>query len=260
LPRGYKEDNHTGERDLNIYSADLLLPISVGNAHYLLTGGQYARIDFGFRNGVREKKTFDVTEFRLGTLYQWKNQKDRTLALLLPKWSGQGKAFKDSNFQMGGVLLHTHQLSPTFALKAGLYYNCEFFGHFFMPLAGIDWEINETLWLYGTMPGNLQLHKILSPSFQLSLSYQSPSGSLLQENNTDYIRIGKSFPPYAILAIDGHVKLAGPLLFKASLGHSIWRSFEAYDSDKMKIQNGPYPDYKDGIIIKASMIVRVSSD
>ena len=257
LPTEYKESIHDSERNLYIYSADVLLPVSIRKGNYLLAGGQYAHFNFGFRNGTRESETFNVAEFRFGTLYQWKNEKDKTLVLLLPKWSGQGKVLKSSNFQTGGVVLHTHRISSSLAVKAGLYYNREFFGHFFMPLAGIDWEINETLWLYGTLPGNLQLHKVLDPAFAVSLSYLSPSGSLLFENDSDYVRIGKSFPPYAILSIDAHLKLTGPLTFKGSIGHSIWRSYAAYDTDKVQDAEGPYVDYTDGVILKASMIARV---
>ncbi|HLF65742.1 MAG TPA: hypothetical protein VI603_18420 [Saprospiraceae bacterium] len=257
LPTKYQEPQTAQNRNLYFKSAELLLPLSLGNGSYILAGGQYSRIDFGFDVGLRLSQGFNVAEGRVGCLYQWKNQKDKTLFLLIPKWAGEEKAFASEYFQLGGVFLHTHQLSPDFSYKFGLYYNREFFGNFFMPLVGLEWQINENLWLYGTLPGNLQLHKVLKPSLAVSLSYVSPSGSLLLENGSDYIRIGKSFPPNAVVSADLHWTIFSPVVLKASVGHSLWRSYGQYNAANEQYESGEYADYKDGFVLKASIVFRV---
>lgn len=257
LPSEYQEAQAAENRNLYIKSAELLLPLSLGNGSYILAGGQYSSIDFGFDVGYRLSQRYNVAEGRVGCLYQWKNQKNKTLLLIIPKWAGEEKAFASEYFQLGGVFLHTHQLSPIFAYKFGLYYNREFFGNFFMPLIGLEWHINDKLWLYGTLPGNLQLHNVLNPSLAVSLSYISPSGSLLLENGSDYIRIGKSFPPNAVVSADLHWTIFSPVVLKASVGHSLWRSYGQYNAANEQYESGAYADYKDGFVLRASIIIRV---
>jgi hypothetical protein len=161
---------------------------------------------------------------------------------------------------MGGVVLHTHKVSETFSWKAGLYYNHEFFGNFFMPLAGLDWQIKDDLWLYGTLPGNLQLHKVLSSSFAFSLSYASPNGSLLAGDTGDYVRVARSFPPNVMLMGDIHWTVISPVTVKASFGHSLWRNYGLYSSANEKYDTGVYADYKDGFVIQASIVARVQNN
>ncbi len=260
LPTKYQSPQIAENRNLNLSSAELLLPLSLGSGSYFLVGGQYAHFDFGFDVGPRLSQGFNVTEGRVGALYQWQSQKDKTLFLILPKWAGEEQAFESKYFQLGGVALHTHQLSENFAYKFGLYYNREFFGNFFMPLIGLDWQINDKLWLYGTLPGNLQLHRVIIPSVAVSLSYISPSGSLLFENGSDHIRIGRSFPPNAVVSADLHWTIFSPVVLKASVGHSLWRSYGKYDSDQVQYETGEYADYKNGLVLRASLIARVLND
>lgn len=260
LPTEYQSPQTAENRNLSLVSADVLLPLSLGRGSYFLIGGQYARFDFGFDLGARLSQGFNVTEGRVGALYQWQSQKDKTLFLIIPKWAGEEQAFESKYFQLGGVALHTHQLSKNFACKFGLYYNREFFGNFFMPLVGLDWQINDNLLLYGTLPGNLQLHRILTPSLAASVSYASPSGSLLLENGSDYIRIGKSFPPNAVVSADVHWTIFSPLVLKVSVGHTLWRSYGKYDVDHVQYETGEYADYKDGLVLRVSLIARVQNE
>lgn len=250
-------------RGLGITTINLLAPIPLKGGNYLLGGGQWSHYLFTFKeaHGFLASESFNVAEFRFGTMLSWPNGKDQTLILALPKWSGQGAVFNSQYAQMGGVVLHTHRVSPEFAYKIGLYYNREFFGNFFMPLIGLDWKIRDDLWLYGNLPGNLQLHKVFSKLFSLSASYQSPNGSLLMENGEHHIRIGRSFPPYCIFSLDTHWTITGPLTLKVSAGHTLWRSYRLYDRDIVLLsegQNAPYADYRDGFIINISMIVRIN--
>jgi hypothetical protein len=74
--------------------------------------------------------------------------------------------FKDNN-QAGGAVLLTYKKHPDLKYKFGLFYNREFFGNFFVPLAGIDWKINNRLQLFGVLPGNLVLERKVSRRFLL---------------------------------------------------------------------------------------------
>jgi hypothetical protein len=75
------------------------------------------------------------------------------LGLVMPKLSSD---FKDKisgyDMQLGGYGLVTYNYRNNLKVKLGLYYNREYFGNFFMPLAGIDWKINERFQMYGVLP------------------------------------------------------------------------------------------------------------
>ncbi|SRR6266498_2583732 len=59
----------------------------------------------------------------------------------------------DDDWQYGGIILTIWKKNQFTALKFGLYNNKEFFGNYFMPLAGIDWQINGKNNLFGVLPG-----------------------------------------------------------------------------------------------------------
>ncbi|MEO8760828.1 MAG: DUF6268 family outer membrane beta-barrel protein [Bacteroidia bacterium] len=89
----------------------------------------------------------------IGLQHETRNKKWKILGLVMPKLSSD---FKDkiSNYdmQLGGYGLLTYKYSDKLQIKAGLYYNREYFGNFFMPLAGIDWKINDRFQMYGVLP------------------------------------------------------------------------------------------------------------
>jgi len=82
--------------------------------------------------------------------------KGRSLTLAaIPRWNGEPSIQWSQGFQMGGAGLYTWRQNPKLEFKVGLYYNREFFGNFFIPLAGLDWTFNKKDRLFGTLPGFL---------------------------------------------------------------------------------------------------------
>lgn len=259
LPTQVNGASSDDNRSLDIMTGELLVPLAIGNGSYLLSGAQYNRMTFHEENspGDRHANTFHVLELRAGVFYQWKASLHQTLILALPKWSADQPTFRSEGFQIGGVVVHTYRLHNRLALKGGLYYNREFFGNFFMPLLGVDWRIKDNIWLYGVMPGNLQLHHEVNNRFAVSLSYASPSGSLLSGETGDYIRIGKSFPPHSHFSADAHLTVARPIVLKVSVGHTVWRHYGAYDATNEQVSSSTYPDYQDGLFITGRILVRI---
>jgi hypothetical protein len=234
------------------------MPLKLGRETYILLGGQHASVGLGFYKDRWYSEIFRITDFKTGIFFPWQNDNHKTLVLSFTRWGEQEGDFLESdNFQIGGIALHSYQVNDRLALKAGLYYNHEFFGHYFVPLAGIDWRIKDDLWLYGTLPANLQLHKQLSRSFGLSASYLSLGGSMQFNEEPGYLRVGQGFPPYGILGIDFHLTVLGPATLKASIGHSISRNYGMYSVEEVKEVTGPYADYKDGLVFRMSLIARV---
>jgi hypothetical protein len=258
-PTQYKQDS-MGKRSLHHFAADVLMPISLKNGSYILGGGQYS--DFRFRTeGTTSSDSiyrYGVFELRCGALYQWRSAKDKTLLLAIPKWSSDKPLLRSEAFQMGFVMLHTHIVNEDFSYKFGLYYNREFFGNYFVPLIGLEWQIKDDLLLYGVLPGNLQLYKTFSPALSVTLSYLSPSGSFLSGSDGNYIRIAEDLPPYVILSAELNWLVREPLVLKLSVGHSFWRHFGEYDQSDIPVSSDDFSDYRDGILLKAGVVVRIS--
>jgi hypothetical protein len=73
----------------------------------------------------------------------------------IPRWNGESGIAYGERFQMGGVFWVTRTIHPELKIRAGLYYNKEFFGNFFMPVLGIEWKINKSSYLFGNLPSSL---------------------------------------------------------------------------------------------------------
>jgi hypothetical protein len=71
----------------------------------------------------------------------------------------------EDDWQYGGALLATWNKDQFTSIKLGAYYNKEFFGNFFVPLIGIDWQINSRDNLFGVLPGSLWFEHKVSQKF-----------------------------------------------------------------------------------------------
>ena len=106
---------------------------------------------------------------------------------LVPNWSllssfivrdnKQAKKNPGDDWQYGGVILTTYKKNQLLSLKLGIYYNKEFFGNFFMPLAGIDWQINSKNNLFGVLPGSMVLEHKVNSWFYYGASFRALTNS-----------------------------------------------------------------------------------
>lgn len=105
----------------------------------------------------------------------------------IPRFNSQAMKFENS-FQMGGVLLATYKRNETLKYKFGMYANREFFGTFVMPLAGIDWKINQRNNLFGVLPGRLTYEHKLNNNFYTGATFRAITNSYKLANG-NYLRI-----------------------------------------------------------------------
>ena len=80
----------------------------------------------------------------------------------IPRWNGEPSISANERFQMGGVFWVTRTIHPQLKIRAGLYYNKEFFGNFFMPVVGMEWKINKRSYLFGNLPSSLVYENTLN--------------------------------------------------------------------------------------------------
>ena len=166
----------------------------------------------------------------------------------IPRINGEELNF-DNNFQFGGVLLATYKKKQTLKYKFGVYANREFFGLFIIPLAGIDWHINERNNLFGVLPGKLSFEHMLNTHFYTGVTFRAITNSY-KLNNGNYLRIDDNqLSGFLDWYITKHAVVTG------EAGYGIMRQLRSGNG-----YNKHYlTDYKwgDGLFIKLSASYRI---
>jgi hypothetical protein len=127
-----------------------------------------------------------MTRFSTAWFQQFGKSWSATLALI-PRLATAGDWVVGDNLQLGFAFLVRKRYSPRLRLSTGLYYNSEFFGPFFVPLAGIHWKISRRLQLYGILPTGISFDYAWSPAWHAGLSFSSLTNSF-RLNDGSYLR------------------------------------------------------------------------
>jgi hypothetical protein len=145
-------------------------------------------------------------------------------------------------------------------VRAGLYYNREYWGDFFMPLFGVDWKVNDKFRMYGTLPGNYRFEYKLGQKYYMGIGFRSAQRSfrLQKVYNNDFVRVKEN-----------QLKFFFERFFfkKIILGFDIYRSINynliAYDHFKTKTAtNEPmlFSKSKDGFGVTINIAYRIRVD
>ena len=92
--------------------------------------------------------------------------------------------------QVGGAALMFMKKKETLTWKFGLYVNGDLFGVFIMPLAGIDWKINEKSNLFGILPANLTYERKLGKKTYSGFTFRTFTNSYAKD--TGYWRVDEN--------------------------------------------------------------------
>ncbi|WP_336515109.1 hypothetical protein [Pollutibacter soli] len=113
---------------------------------------------------------------------------------IIPRWNGVSSLLFSKGFQLGGLFYISRRFNPELVLRAGLYYNREFFGNFFIPIIGIEWKINQRSNLFGNLPNSLIYENRITKRVSLGASFRTfPNSYRIEptgpQNTLDYYRI-----------------------------------------------------------------------
>jgi Domain of unknown function (DUF6268) len=151
-----------------------------------------------------------------------------------------------SKMQVGGAFILSNKRTEKLTWKLGLYVNAEFFGVFVMPLAGIDWKINQRNTLFGVLPGNLTYEHKISKQFYyganfraITNSYATTKGYWRMDENQLGIYLDTYFNKNFVLNIEA--------------GHSILRKISTGIKDVSRSD----ADVNDNFYFKLSFAYRV---
>ncbi len=272
LPVDYKFEDDLGTPPADKFSlvqqtADLTLPVSVSTKHgqtLFIAGTFYNRFKF---DGITNDETIETEygnriTFKAGVSYPW-NEKHRTTVIFLPTFSRQNNVFAGDAFQTGFLGVHSIAFSDRFTFKFGLYLNRDFWGVFWMPLAGVDWRLNNDWYIFGLLPGTSNIYKKVNDWFAFSISHRAPVGSILGAGGENYVGFGRG--AYALFLFDLHftpfdfdlMSNDADLTFSLSAGYSMFREYLLFDSADNQIQEGPFYPAKNGPYLKFMASVRL---
>lgn len=190
-----------------------------------------------------------------------KNKKWKTVLLAIPKVASDFRDKIDkSDLQMGGIFLQNYIYNDHLKFKAGLYYNREAFGNFFMPLVGVDWRATDKINFYGILPTNYKVeYNLVKNKLYTGLNFKSYTRSfrLCRNQNNDYVRYNeielKLFLDYFVYK---------KILLFGELGYALGKSpiQYMYNSDQPTLINPVFPQVKNGMIFNVGIAYRVRLD
>ncbi len=122
--------------------------------------------------------------------------------------------------QWGTAIIANYIKKETLIYKFGIYYNREFYGNFFMPLLGLDWQINSRNAIFGTLPGAISWESKLNKKFSYGANFRAITNSYryVVDGQPGYMSIDENqLGAYADYYLGKH------LVLNAEIGHSLFR-------------------------------------
>lgn len=236
---------------INQINAFLNAPLKI-KKDYLMLSPSMQLYDVRFGD---YKTSYRSAQFSVSWLHQWKNERWNTAFVAIAQSNAlKTNWFEQNTFQAGGAIVNTFTKNEDFKIKFGVYGNAEFFGPYFLPLLGVDWNINERLGLYGLLPSYLFLeYKIVPDKFHGKISFDTELVSY-RNQPMNYFRVN-----------DNHVKmvfdfyLTKNIVLSAEAGHSVLRKFVAGVRRNGKASESDL-NYRDAFLVRAGLYFRVSTE
>ncbi|ULQ55365.1 DUF6268 family outer membrane beta-barrel protein [Flavihumibacter rivuli] len=226
---------HTGlinqdEPDLKLNhffgNINLPIPLKLDRSDVLVISPYFEQWDVGV-----EKEKTTVQGFGLPVGIQKKlNEKWGMTALLFYRYNRQTpiKDDPDISDQWGGVLIANLRRNPSLVFRFGVYYNKEFFGHFVVPLLGLDWKLNDRNNIFGTLPGAITWERKVTGKFYYGMNFRAITNSYrlrLEDpcasgdcSQRAYLRIDENQ-----VGFYADVYLTKKLVLNGEIGHSVLR-------------------------------------
>jgi hypothetical protein len=191
----------------------------------------------------------------LAWVHQFKGSKWSTTFMAIPRLSSDlVKPVDGNDFQMGGIALATWKKKETLKYSFGAYYNSEFFGGYYIPLLGIDWNITGKWNLFGTLPINLNLEYKMNKTVHAGFGLNLLTNSYRIEDK-DFLRIDDYNAKFIL-----DIYMMKNQVISVEAGHSLFRQY------RMGAMDGGKPDYmhdlnvSDGCQFRLSYIFRIRTD
>ncbi len=214
----YNSANDSADINSSVFETALSLPIKIKKDVFAVSPSYSLA---SFKPEYAERINFQSMLLSMAFVKQWKNEKLKTSFVIIGRSNNDPKIkMTKESIQLGGAIVHSIKKTEKLKFKFGVYYNSEFFGPFVLPLAGIDWNINERLNLFGLLPGSMNLEYLLSKKVHLGFAFRSITNSYRQASNT-FIRINDN---HLKLLVDFYILKKHVVTLET--GHSVLRKYK----------------------------------
>lgn len=241
----------------NSYLA-ILLPLKVDSNNYFIL-----RMNGELLNSSVSGHTYsEEVKIKMGLVgIGWQhyfNKKFAVTAFFLPKMATESNKISSPDFQFGGTVLAQYKIRKNFRYKAGLYYNREPFGNFFVPLLGADVQLNKRNWIYGQLPLYFRYEHKFSEKIYSGFGARifGRSYRLGQAHQRDYVFLQEN---QLKLFCDFYV--TPKIVVYGELGRTIGYGLNRYKNNTTRDNQLTYPTLfspiKDGFYINAGLAYRV---
>ena len=252
-----RSKNHTDN-----YAFSLFFPKEFKNGNMLLVRINSELLNSTIMPDTSYSRQLASVSVPLGFQFVSKSKKWKTVTIVIPKLASdfRDNAMNSNNYQLGGIFLENYLPNDKLKIKAGLYYNREAFGNFFMPLVGLDWKINKRISLYGVLPTNYKVEfNLLKNRLYSGVCFKSLTRSfrLSKGNNYDYVRYDeeqlKVFVDYFVVP---------KLLLFAEAGYTLGKSpiQYMYNTNEKVYYNPVYTPTQSYPIFNVGIAFRIRQD
>ena len=256
----YKNDGAANATD--IYTLNLLLPkqFKGGNALLFRVHGETIRSEREFASATGSANLSSVA---IAFGYQWvsKSQKWKTTLFAIPKVASDFvKPLHGRDWQYGGLILEEYKFSDKLQIKFGLFANREAFGHFFVPLLGVDWKASDRIYCYGVLPASYKIeYTAVKKKMYTGINFKTNTHSFHISANQDneYMRFDevvlKGFVDYQVFK---------NIVVTADFGYSFGKSPLQYysHSDDLSYNNPIFTALKNYPFFTVGMVYRIRKD
>lgn len=258
---GKNKGNSALENNTEIYSLNLFLPKELKNGNTLLFRVSGESITSSISPKVNEVSRVSSVSIAFG--YQWlsvdKNWK--SVLIGIPKIASDFKQTTDNHdFQYGLFFLENYKWNNELQIKAGLYYNREAFGNFFVPLVGLDWKASDKWQFFGVLPTNYKIeYAIAKNKWYAGINFKALTRSfqLSQAQNNDYVR----FDEVVLKSFVEHYFSKNMIVY-TEIGKSFGKSPLQYNSNakSLSFANENYNPIEDYYIFSLGFAYRIRTN
>ena len=258
---GTSKSNPAISNNTEDYSFSVFLPkeFKSGNALLFRISGESIQSS----TSPRIAQSTSVSSISVALGYQWlsENKKWKSVLMAIPKVASDFKSsISQNDLQYGMLFIQNYRWNPKLQFKAGLYYNKEAFGNFFVPLLGIDWKASDRWQLFGILPTNYKIeYAIIKKKWYTGLNFKAYTRSLQlsQEQNNDYIRFDE-------VVLKGFLEYycTPNIVAYAEIGRSFGKSLLQYksNSEDLSYSNPNYTPIGNYVPFSIGVAYRIRTD
>lgn len=234
---------HTDSVGEQSFSVSLSLPMKVAPRFKLVFSPAYEqRLESG--TGLEKPWRLEGLTLPLNLVFYASDSTRMLSVTAINRFNGYSRLLVDDGWQLGGAVVGSKRFGQKLWLRLGAYYNNEFFGGYFLPLAGCDWRISDSWRLFGLLPSNMRLQHRISERVNAGAFFRSPVSSFRKPDG-GYV---KQYDNQLFLYADFRLVSKWVLVFEA--GHSAFRTIWNRDQAGEQVLQSDGPVFKCGLFFR----------